>query len=172
MSFIFSLRRGFSLSPIILVSCVRVSRQSPPILGGGSPHPGEGSPFLWRTLKTTFPGCTQVLAPHRLPGLRRGQVYVFPTSHFRLAAKTIVDICKERRQIEIFFRWIKFQLCPNRKGICSITIQEEGLSLANMAAFDPLKGVAGIHNQAGVACDPSVIVGRVVRNQQDQIRLL
>jgi hypothetical protein len=35
---------------------------------------------------------------------------VFPSNHFRLAAKTIADIYKERWQIEIFFRWIKQNL--------------------------------------------------------------
>ncbi len=39
-----------------------------------------------------------------------GQVYVFLTNHFRLAAKTIADIYKERWQIEIFFRFIKQNL--------------------------------------------------------------
>jgi IS4 transposase len=35
---------------------------------------------------------------------------VFLTNHFRLVAKTIADIYKERWQIEIFFRWIKQNL--------------------------------------------------------------
>ena len=35
---------------------------------------------------------------------------MFLTNHFRLAAKTIADIYKERWQIEIFFRWIKQNL--------------------------------------------------------------
>jgi hypothetical protein len=39
-----------------------------------------------------------------------GKVYVFLTNHFRLAAKTIADIYKERWQVEIFFRWIKQNL--------------------------------------------------------------
>jgi hypothetical protein len=39
-----------------------------------------------------------------------GKVYVFLTNHFRLAAKTIADIYKERWQIEIFFRFIKQNL--------------------------------------------------------------
>jgi hypothetical protein len=39
-----------------------------------------------------------------------GKVYVFLTKHFRLAAKTIADIYKERWQIEIFFGWIKQNL--------------------------------------------------------------
>ncbi len=36
--------------------------------------------------------------------------YVFLTNNFRLSAKTISDIYKERWQIEIFFRWIKQNL--------------------------------------------------------------
>jgi hypothetical protein len=39
-----------------------------------------------------------------------GRVYVFLTNHFRLVAKTIADIYKERWQIEIFFRFIKQNL--------------------------------------------------------------
>jgi putative transposase len=39
-----------------------------------------------------------------------GKVYVFLTNHFRLVAKTIADIYKERWQIEIFFRFIKQNL--------------------------------------------------------------
>jgi hypothetical protein len=39
-----------------------------------------------------------------------GKCYVFLTNHFKLAAKTISDIYKERSQIEIFFRFIKQNL--------------------------------------------------------------
>ena len=39
-----------------------------------------------------------------------GRHYVFLTNNFKLAAKTIADIYKERWQIEIFFRWIKQNL--------------------------------------------------------------
>ena len=39
-----------------------------------------------------------------------GRRYVFLTNHFKLAAKTIADIYKERWQIEIFFRFIKQNL--------------------------------------------------------------
>jgi len=39
-----------------------------------------------------------------------GRPYVFLTNHFKLAAKTIADIYKERWQIEIFFRFIKQNL--------------------------------------------------------------
>jgi len=37
-------------------------------------------------------------------------IAVFLTNYFRLAAKTIADIYKERWQIEIFFRFIKQNL--------------------------------------------------------------
>jgi putative transposase len=39
-----------------------------------------------------------------------GKRYVFLTNHFKLSARTIADIYKERWQIEIFFRWIKQNL--------------------------------------------------------------
>ena len=39
-----------------------------------------------------------------------GNHYVFLASHFKLSAKTICDIYKERWAIEIFFRWIKNNL--------------------------------------------------------------
>ena len=39
-----------------------------------------------------------------------GKRYIFLTNHFKLAAKTIADIYKERWQIEIFFRFIKQNL--------------------------------------------------------------
>ncbi len=39
-----------------------------------------------------------------------GKHYIFLTNHFKLAAKTIADIYKERWQIEIFFRFIKQNL--------------------------------------------------------------
>ena len=39
-----------------------------------------------------------------------GRQLVFLTNHFRLSAKTIADIYKERWQIEIFFRFIKQNL--------------------------------------------------------------
>lgn len=39
-----------------------------------------------------------------------GKQYVFLTNHFKLAAKTIVDICKARWQVGLFFKWIKQNL--------------------------------------------------------------
>jgi IS4 transposase len=39
-----------------------------------------------------------------------GKNYQFLTNNFRLSAKTIADIYKDRRQIEIFFREIKQNL--------------------------------------------------------------
>jgi hypothetical protein len=39
-----------------------------------------------------------------------GKRQVFLTNHFKLSARTIADIYKERWQIEIFFRWLKQNL--------------------------------------------------------------
>ena len=39
-----------------------------------------------------------------------GKHYVFPTTNFALAAKTIADIYKSRWQVELFFKWIKQNL--------------------------------------------------------------
>jgi hypothetical protein len=55
------------------------------------------------------------LCPHQLRriGYRDPETkrhYVFLTNNFKLSAKTIADIYKERWQIEIFFRWIKQNL--------------------------------------------------------------
>ena len=36
--------------------------------------------------------------------------YVFLTTHFHLAARTIADIYKSRWQVELFFKWIKQNL--------------------------------------------------------------
>ena len=41
---------------------------------------------------------------------KTGKRYEFLTNHFRLSAKTIADIYKERWQIEIFFREVKQNL--------------------------------------------------------------
>jgi putative transposase len=53
--------------------------------------------------------------PHKLRrigyrDIETGKHYVFLTNNFKLAAKTIADIYKDRWQIEIFFRWIKQNL--------------------------------------------------------------
>jgi putative transposase len=53
-----------------------------------------------------------------LPPLRRvtyvdaesARRYVFLTNNFRLAARTIADLYKERWQIELFFKWLKQNL--------------------------------------------------------------
>lgn len=39
-----------------------------------------------------------------------GKHYYFLTNHFRLSAKTIADIYKDRWQVELFFKWIKQNL--------------------------------------------------------------
>jgi putative transposase len=66
-----------------------------------------------QTIRLT--GTKGSLCPHplRRVGYRdpeTGRHYVFLTNNFKLAAKTIADIYKERWQIEIFFRWIKQNL--------------------------------------------------------------
>jgi putative transposase len=56
---------------------------------------------------------TQCPHPLRRIGYRDPETkkhYVFVTNHFKLSAKTIADIYKERWQIETFFRWIKQNL--------------------------------------------------------------
>lgn len=39
-----------------------------------------------------------------------GKLYYYLTNHFRLSARTIADIYKQRWQIELFFKWIKQNL--------------------------------------------------------------
>ena len=41
-----------------------------------------------------------------------------------------------------------------------------------MIPFYPLKGVAGVDDEAGLGGDPGVVVGRVVRHQQHQVGFL
>ena len=36
-----------------------------------------------------------------------GRHYVFPTTNFKLSAKTVADIHKSRWEVELFFKWIK-----------------------------------------------------------------
>jgi hypothetical protein len=63
-------------------------------------------------LLTGLKGC-QCLHPIRRIGYRDPETkkhFVFITNNFKLSAKTIADIYKERWQIEIFFRWIKQNL--------------------------------------------------------------
>ena len=53
--------------------------------------------------------------PHRLRriGYRdpaTGRRYVFPTTNFKLSAKTVADIYKSRWEVELFFKWIKQNL--------------------------------------------------------------
>ena len=66
-----------------------------------------------QTIKLT--GTKGHLCPHllRRVGYRDPETkkhYVFLTNNFKLSAKTIADIYKERWKIEIFFRWIKQNL--------------------------------------------------------------
>jgi hypothetical protein len=38
-----------------------------------------------------------------------------------------------------------------------------------MLAGDPLEGVAGVDDEAGLGGDPGIVIGRVVRHQQHQV---
>lgn len=42
--------------------------------------------------------------------IKTNKVYTFITNNFKLAAKTIADIYKDRWQVELFFKWIKQNL--------------------------------------------------------------
>ena len=42
--------------------------------------------------------------------IKQDKLYTFITNNFKLAAKTIADIYKERWQVELFFKWIKQNL--------------------------------------------------------------
>jgi len=66
-----------------------------------------------QTIRLTGVKALECHAPLRRIAYRdpaSGKRYVFLTNHFKLSAKTIADIYKERWQIEIFFRWIKQNL--------------------------------------------------------------
>lgn len=66
-----------------------------------------------QTIQLTGTKGRQCPHPLRRIGYRdpeSGRHYVFLTNNFKLVAKTIADIYKERWQIEIFFRWIKQNL--------------------------------------------------------------
>ena len=39
----------------------------------------------------------------------------------------------------------------------------------DMIPFYPLKGVAGVDDEAGLGGDPGIVIGRVVRHQQHQV---
>jgi IS4 transposase len=41
---------------------------------------------------------------------KTNKLYTFITNNFKLAAKTIADIYKDRWQVELFFKWIKQNL--------------------------------------------------------------
>ena len=66
-----------------------------------------------QTIRLTGANSQECLVPLRRIAYRdaaTGRRYVFLTNHFKLAAKTIAGIYKERWQIEIFFRFIKQNL--------------------------------------------------------------
>jgi IS4 transposase len=61
-------------------------------------------------IDVTHKGKTLRLRRVRYHDAETGKRYQFLTNHFRLSAKTIADIYKDRWQIEIFFREIKQNL--------------------------------------------------------------
>ena len=63
-----------------------------------------------QTIRLTGEECPVPLRRIAYRDAATGRRYVFLTNHFKLAAKTIADIYKERWQIEIFFRFIKQNL--------------------------------------------------------------
>ena len=63
-----------------------------------------------QTIRIKAQGCPLPLRRIAYRDAATGRRYVFLTNHFRLSAKTIADIYKERWQIEIFFRFIKQNL--------------------------------------------------------------
>ena len=63
-----------------------------------------------QTIRLTGEECPAPLRRIAYRDAATGRRYVFLTNHFKLAAKTIADIYKERWQIEIFFRFIKQNL--------------------------------------------------------------
>jgi Transposase DDE domain/Domain of unknown function (DUF4372) len=63
-----------------------------------------------QTIRLTGEECPGPLRRIAYRDATTGKRYVFLTNHFKLAAKTIADIYKERWQIEIFFRFIKQNL--------------------------------------------------------------
>ena len=71
---------------------------------------GVTSDQIIKLAGTKAPDCP---IPLRRVGYRdpkTGQLYVYVTNIFHLSAKTIADIYKERRQVELFFKWIKQNL--------------------------------------------------------------
>ena len=63
-----------------------------------------------QTIRLTGEECSIPLRRIAYRDAATARRYVFLTNHFKLAAKTIAEIYKERWQIEIFFRFIKQNL--------------------------------------------------------------
>jgi hypothetical protein len=63
-----------------------------------------------QTIRLTGEECLVPLRRIAYRDAATGRRYVYLTNHFKLAAKTIAEIYKERWQIEIFFRFIKQNL--------------------------------------------------------------
>ena len=77
------------------------------------PVPAGSSVTSDQTIRLTGVKAERCARPLRRIGFRdpeTGKHYVFLTNNFRLAARTIAAIYKERWQIELFFKWIKQNL--------------------------------------------------------------
>lgn len=64
------------------------------------------------TLTGKTPTCDypEVLRMVKYYDIKQDKLYTFITNNFKLAAKTIADIYKDRWQVELFFKWIKQNL--------------------------------------------------------------
>jgi hypothetical protein len=59
---------------------------------------------------TTDADYPEVLRMVKYYDIKHDKLYTFITNNFKLAAKTIADIYKDRWQVELFFKWIKQNL--------------------------------------------------------------
>jgi Transposase DDE domain/Domain of unknown function (DUF4372) len=62
------------------------------------------------TCKNSLKAYSEKLRMVKYYDIETNKVYTFITNNFKLAAKTIADIYKDRWQVELFFKWIKQNL--------------------------------------------------------------